>query len=59
MPWKQSKTVPEGNGPIPHHDQFVTDESTMADIHRLLEEIFDRMTSHFDRPEKRWTNLRR
>ena len=50
MPRKQSKAVPEGNGPVLHHDEFGSDESMMADIYRLLEEILDRINKNvFDR----------
>ena len=52
MPRKQSKAVPEGNGPVPQHDEFEPDQPTLADIYRLFEERLDRqldrMKSHFD-----------
>ena len=52
--------VPEGNGPAPHHNEFGSDEPTMTDIYRLFgkrfdrvkKNLFDKMTSHFDRQEK-------
>ena len=68
MPRKQSKAFPGGIGPVPHDEEFGSDdEPTRVDIHRLLEgtfdsinkNFFDRMTSHFDRQEKVWKNLRK
>ena len=49
MPWKESEAVPEGNGPIPQQEEFGSGEPTLADIHRICEERFDRMDSNFDR----------
>ena len=43
MSRKQSKTVPEGNGPVPHHDEFGSDKLTMADLYQMLEKNFDRI----------------
>ena len=36
MPRKKSKTVPEGNHPVPHHDEFGCGKPTMADLYRML-----------------------
>ena len=51
MPRNWSKTVPEGNGPVPQ-PEFGPDQPTLADIHRLFEERLDRqlnrMKNHFD-----------
>ena len=41
MPRKQGKAVPEGNGLIPHHDEFGSDEPTMVDLCRVLKKNFD------------------
>ena len=35
---KQDKTVPEGNGPVPHHDELGSREPTMADLYEMFEE---------------------
>ena len=52
MPRNWSKAVPEGNGPIPHQDEFGPDQPTSADVYRRFEEMFDRqlnqMKSYFD-----------
>ena len=52
IPRNRSKTVPEGNGPVPKHDEFGPDQPTLADMYRLFEERIDRqlnqMKSHFD-----------
>ena len=57
MPRKQTKTAPEGNSPVPHHDEFGSSgELTIMDLYRMLEENFDRKLtrtkSHFDRQDK-------
>ena len=61
MPRKQGKAVPEGNDPVPHYDEFGSDEPTMGDLYRMLEESFDRqlsrMKSHFDRQNKMFDEL--
>ena len=33
MPRKQGKAVPEGKGPVPHHDEFEPGEPTLADLY--------------------------
>ena len=64
MPRKQSKAGPEGNGYVPHRNEFGSGEPTMADLYRMLKEMFngrnknfDRTTSYFDRQEKGKTSL--
>ena len=46
-PQKQGKSFPEGNGPVPHHDEFGSREPTMADVYRMFEEL-DRMDKSLD-----------
>ena len=41
MPRNCSKAVPEGNGPIPHQDEFGSREPIMADFYRTIKELFD------------------
>ena len=41
MSWKQSKAVPESNGPVLHHDEIGSGEPTMADLCRMLKNNFD------------------
>ena len=48
MPKNRSKAVPEGNSPVPHHDEFGSDQPTMADLHRLIIERFDRSDKQFN-----------
>ena len=64
MPRKESKAVPEGNGPVPCQDKFGSGQPTMADLHRMIEERFDhldryldRMKNHFDQQEKKLHEL--
>ena len=42
MPRKESKAVPEGNGPVPQQEEFGSGEPTMADVYRMFKERFDR-----------------
>ena len=52
MPRKESEAVPKGNGPVPQREEFRSGEPTLADVHRLFEERFDKqqkiMDSFFD-----------
>ena len=62
MSRNRSKDVPEGIGLVPHHDELRSGEPTMADLHRMLEENFDRSLknktrSHFDRQDKTFGEL--
>ena len=61
MPREHSKAVPDGDGPVPHHDEFGGGEPTMADLYRMLEESFDKkvdkMRSHFDQQDKKLNEL--
>ena len=54
---KASKTVPEGNGPVPQKEELESGQLTMGDAFRLLIEKFDRqqerMDSRFDRQQER------
>ena len=61
MPRNWSKAVPEGNGPVPQHNEFRPDQPTLADIYRLAEERFGRqleiMESHFNQQDKHLDEL--
>ncbi|CAM9103180.1 unnamed protein product [Ascophyllum nodosum] len=51
---KASKTVPEGNGPVPQKEELESGQLTMGDIYRLflvekLDRQLERMDSYFDR----------
>ena len=50
---KASKTVPEGNGPVPQEEELRSGQLTLEDVYRLCVERFDRqlktMDSFFDR----------
>ena len=45
----RSKVVPVGNGPIIHHDKFVSDQPTMADLYQMIIERFDEPYKQFDK----------
>ena len=62
MPRNWSKTVAEGNGPIPQLEEFGPNQSTLAaDVYRLFEEKLDTqlnpMKSRFDRQGKKLNEL--
>ena len=41
MPRKWSKAVPESNGPNSQEEEFGFDQSTLADVYRMIEELFN------------------
>ena len=47
MPWNRSTPVPEGNGPI-RHDELGPDQPTLADLYRIIEELFDKSDRKLD-----------
>ena len=48
MPRKQSKDVPEGNCPVPDHDEFGSIKPTMIKFVRKFKERFDRTDKQCD-----------
>ena len=48
MPRNWSKAVPEGNGPVLHQDEFGPDQTTMADLYRIIIKRFDKSDKQFD-----------
>ena len=46
---KASKTVPEGNGPVPRKEERESGQLTMGDVYRLLAERFDRMDDRWNK----------
>ena len=49
MPRNMTKAVLEGNGPVPHNDEFGCGEPMMVDLYRMLKNNFDRMDNNLDR----------
>ena len=43
-----SEAVPEGNGPVPQQDEFESDQPTLADVYRMMEELFDKSGRKLD-----------
>ena len=39
---KESKAVPEGNGPVPQHEKFGSSQPTLVDVYQNIEEVWDR-----------------
>ena len=48
MPRSRSKAVPQGNHPVPHHDEFGSDQPTTAKLYGIIGERFDRSDKQFD-----------
>ena len=48
MPRKESKAVPEGNGPILQQEEFVSGQPTLEDVYRIMKEAFDRRDRKLD-----------
>ena len=48
MPWKWSEAVPEGNGPVPQLEEFGSDEPTLEDAYRMIEELFNKSDRKLD-----------
>ena len=40
MPRKESEAVPEGNGPVPQQEEFGSGQPTLADVYRMVKEVF-------------------
>ena len=61
MPRNWSKAVPEGNGPVPQHDEFGPDQLTLTDMYRLFEERFNRqlnrMRTYYDQQDGKLDEL--
>ena len=49
MPRKQGKASPEGNGPVPQKDGFGSDQHVLADLYRMMEELFDKSDWKLDK----------
>ena len=47
MPRNWSTVVPEGNGPV-CHDEVGPDQPTLADLYRMIEELFDKSDRGLD-----------
>ena len=43
-----SKAVPEGNGTVPQQEEFGSDQPTLADVYRMIEELFDKSSRKMD-----------
>ena len=42
MPRKESETVAQGNGPVPHQEEFGSGQPPLVGVHRKIEELLDR-----------------
>ena len=51
MPRNWSKSVPEGNDPVPQQKEFGPDQPTLVDVHQL-----NLVKSHFINKRKRLAN---
>ena len=48
MPRNRSMAVPEGNYPVPQQDEFGPAQPTLADLYRMVEELFDKSDRKLD-----------
>ena len=48
MPRKESEAVPDGNAPVPQQKEFESDQPTLADVYRMIEELFDKSDRKLD-----------
>ena len=39
---RKSKAFPVGNGPVPQQEEFGFDQPTLEDVHRMIEELFNK-----------------
>ena len=46
---KESKAVPEGNGPVPRKEEFGSGQPTWGDVYRMTKEAFDRWDKKLDK----------
>ena len=42
MPRKESKAVPEGNGPVPQQEELGSGQPTLVYACRMVEQLFDK-----------------
>ena len=54
---KESEAVPEGNGPVPQHEEFGSGEPTLPDVYRMFKERFDRWDRKLDEMAEDWRNM--
>ena len=48
MPRKESKAVPEGNGPILQQEELGSGQPTLEGVYRIMKEAFDRWDRKLD-----------
>ena len=48
MPQNWSKTVPEGNGPVPQQQELGSGQPTLADVYQMVKELFDKSDKKMD-----------
>ena len=48
MPRNWSKAVPEGNGAVPQQEELASDQPTLADVYRMIEELVDKSDRKMD-----------
>ena len=46
---KESKAVPQSNGPVPQQEEFGSGEPTLVDVYRMFKERFDRWDRKLER----------
>ena len=49
MPRKESEAVPKGNGLAPQQHKFDSGQPTLADVYRMIEELFDKSNKRLEK----------
>ena len=50
MPRKESNAVLGGNGPVPQQEELGSGPPTLADVFRMMEELFDKSDRYLYSP---------
>ena len=53
MPRKESKNVPEGNGPVHQREELGSGQPTLEDVYQVLEEGFRKINSYLDQMNRK------
>ena len=48
MPRKENRAVPEGNDHVPQQEEFGSGQPTLADVYRMMEELFNKLHRYLD-----------
>ena len=57
MPRKGSEAVPEGNGPVPQQEKIGPGQPTLADVYRMVKELFDKSDRRLEKLTENLKNM--